>query len=44
MPKNTYQNIDNDIQDMLEYYNSESETDQLEMEMYENGVSWSDFI
>lgn len=36
------QNVDDDIQDIFEYYNEIQ--DSLEKEMYDNGVSWSDFI
>ena len=43
MPNSETQNIDDDIQDMLEYYH-ETETNTLEMEMLDHGVSWSDFF
>ena len=40
---NKTQNIDNYIPEMLEYY-AEYSFSSLDDEMYENGVSWSDFI
>ena len=40
------QNIDDDIRDMLEYYNElpDIQCNTLEMEMLDHGVSWSDFF
>ena len=43
MTNNQTQNIDDDIQNMLEYYH-ETETNTLEMEMFDHVVSWSDFF
>lgn len=37
------ENIDDDIEYMMEYY-AEYHVDNMEMQMMEYGVSWSDFI
>lgn len=40
------QNINDDIEDMLDYYNElpNTQSNSLEMEMLDHGVSWSDFL
>ena len=38
------QNIDDDLQFMLEYYNESKNENSMEIQMLDHGVSWSDFL
>ena len=38
------QNIDDDLQFMLEYYNEAKSESSMEIQMLDHGVSWSDFL
>lgn len=38
------QNIDDDLQFMLEYYNEAKSENSMEIQMLDHGVSWSDFL
>ena len=38
------QNIDDDLQFMLEYYNESKNENSMEIQMLDYGVSWSDFL
>ena len=38
------QNIDDDLQSILEYYNEAKSESSMEIQMLDHGVSWSDFL